>query len=166
MPCWPWEAQGGAILSSCWHQDGGSQELERMLRARNGLAVRCSGFGLSVSGLLVGLSLSLKPATMKTQAHLCLVVLETPKCQQLLLTMPSLMLTLTLRVPVNLSEDLGTIPVLLMNLMCARISVDAKTSLFLVSASHLAVGKDHFSITHSHRPGVLTKCVGGMNLTL
>lgn len=61
-----------------------------MLRASSGLAVRCSSFGLSVIGLLVGLSLSLKASHKEDSAHLCLLVPEVPKCQQALHTIPSL----------------------------------------------------------------------------
>lgn len=56
----------------------------------NGPAMRRSGLRLSVSDLLVGLSLSLRPATKRTQAHLCLLVPEAPKCQMPLLIIPSL----------------------------------------------------------------------------
>lgn len=122
------------------------------LGACNGQAVGCSGLRLSVSSLWVGLEASHKEDLGRTSVFLLhtLLYLEvgrscpfkiklwcsrSPQISTSAPHCPLSKLTLTLR-------SWGTSNDLQVNRMCAGTSVDAKRSLFLGSASHLAGRKD------------------------
>lgn len=81
-----------------------------MLRAHNGLAVRCSGFGLSVSGLSVGAQSVLEASHKEDLDSPLSSNSRSPQMSTASPHYPLSKLTLTLGVPVNLSEHLGYHP--------------------------------------------------------